>query len=37
VLLLTIGLPSAVMLCDRGEDQCCGLSKVGMVGTVRFH
>jgi hypothetical protein len=22
---------------DRGEDRCCGLSKVGMVETVGFH
>jgi hypothetical protein len=25
------GLPSIEMLFDHGEDQCCGLSKVGMV------
>jgi hypothetical protein len=31
------GLPSAQMWFDRGEDRCCGLSKVGMVGTVGFH
>jgi hypothetical protein len=31
------GLPSAEMSFDRGEDRCCGLSKVGMVETVGFH
>jgi hypothetical protein len=31
------GLPSVEMWCDRGEDQCYGLSKVGMVGTVGIH
>jgi hypothetical protein len=30
------GLPSVEMWFDRGEDQCCGLSKVGMVKTVGF-
>jgi hypothetical protein len=30
------GLPSIKMLYDRGEDRCCGLSKVGMVETVEF-
>jgi hypothetical protein len=30
------GLPSAEMLFDHGEDQCCGLSKVGLVETVGF-
>jgi hypothetical protein len=28
------GLPSVEMLFDRGEDRCCGLSKVGVVQTV---
>jgi hypothetical protein len=31
------GLPSVEMWFDRGEDRCCGLSKVGMVETVGFH
>jgi hypothetical protein len=31
------GLPSVEMWFDRGEDRCCGLSKVGMVETVAFH
>jgi hypothetical protein len=31
------GLPSAEMSFHRGEDRCCGLSKVGMVETVGFH
>jgi hypothetical protein len=31
------GLPSVEMCFDRGEDQCCGLSKDGMVETVGFH
>jgi uncharacterized membrane protein len=31
------GLPSVEMRFDRGEDRCCGLSKVGMVETVGFH
>jgi hypothetical protein len=30
------GPPSVEMRFDRGEDQCCGLSKVGMVETVGF-
>jgi hypothetical protein len=30
------GLPSVEMWFDRGEDRCCGLSKVGMVETVGF-
>jgi hypothetical protein len=30
------GLPSVGMWFDRGEEQCCGLSKVGMVETVGF-
>jgi hypothetical protein len=30
------GLPSVEMWFDRGEDQCCGLRKVGMVETVGF-
>jgi hypothetical protein len=30
------GLPSIKMWFDRGEDWCCGLSKVGMVETVWF-
>jgi hypothetical protein len=30
------GLPSVEMCFDRGEDRCYGLSKVGMVETVRF-
>jgi hypothetical protein len=25
-VLLSVGLPSAVMRGDRGEDRCCGLS-----------
>jgi hypothetical protein len=29
-------LPSIEMWFDCGEDRCCGLSKVGMVETVRF-
>jgi hypothetical protein len=29
-------LPSIEMWFDRGEDRCCGLSKVGMVEMVRF-
>jgi hypothetical protein len=36
VLLSSVGLPSVVMWGDRGEDWCCGLSKVGMVETVGF-
>jgi hypothetical protein len=28
------GLPSVEMWFDRGEDRCCGLSKVGMVAMV---
>jgi hypothetical protein len=36
LLLLSVGLPSIVMWGDRGEDRCCGLSKVGMVETVGF-
>jgi hypothetical protein len=31
------GLPFVEMCVDRGEDRCCGLSKVGMVETVGFH
>jgi hypothetical protein len=31
------GLPSVEMWFDRGEDRCCGLSKVGMVETVGFY
>jgi hypothetical protein len=31
------GLPSIEMCFDRGEDQCCGLCKVGTVETVGFH
>jgi hypothetical protein len=31
------GLPSVEMWCDRGEDQCYSLSKVGMVETVGIH
>jgi hypothetical protein len=31
------GLPSVEMWFDHGEDQCCDLSKVGMVETVGFH
>jgi hypothetical protein len=31
------GLPSVEMWFDRGEDQCCDLSKDGMVETVGFH
>jgi hypothetical protein len=31
------GLPSVEMWFDRGEDRCCGLSKVGMVETVELH
>jgi hypothetical protein len=31
------GLSSIEMLFDRGEDWCCGLSKVGMVETIGFH
>jgi hypothetical protein len=31
------GLPSIEMWFDHGEDQCCDLSKVGMVETVGFH
>jgi hypothetical protein len=31
------GLPSIEMWFDRGEDRCCGLSKVGMLETVGFH
>jgi hypothetical protein len=30
------GLPSVEMWFGRGEDRCCGLSKVGMVETVGF-
>jgi uncharacterized membrane protein len=30
------GLPSTEMWFDRGEDRCCGLSKVGMVEMVGF-
>jgi hypothetical protein len=30
------GLPFVDMWFDRGEDRCCGLSKVGIVETVRF-
>jgi hypothetical protein len=30
------GLPSVEMCFDHGEDQCCGLSNVGMVETVGF-
>jgi hypothetical protein len=30
------GLPSVEMWFDHGEDQCCGLSMVGMVETVGF-
>jgi hypothetical protein len=30
------GLPSVEMWFDRGEDWCCGLSKVGMVEMVGF-
>jgi hypothetical protein len=30
------GLPSVEMWFDRGEDRCCGLSKVRMVDTVGF-
>jgi hypothetical protein len=30
------GLPSTEMWFDRGEDQCCGLSKIGMVEMVGF-
>jgi hypothetical protein len=30
------GPPSVEMRFDRGEDQCCGLSKVGMVEMVGF-
>jgi hypothetical protein len=32
----SVGLPSVVMWDDRGEDRCCGLSKVGMVETFGF-
>jgi hypothetical protein len=31
------GLPSIEMRFDHGEDQCYGLSKVGMVETIGFH
>jgi hypothetical protein len=31
------GLPSVEMWFGRGEDRCCGLSKVGMVETVGFY
>jgi hypothetical protein len=31
------GLPSVEMCFHRGEDRCCGLSKVGMVETVGFY
>jgi hypothetical protein len=30
------GLPSIEMRFDHGEDQCYGLSKVGMVETIGF-
>jgi hypothetical protein len=30
------GLPFVDMWFDRGEDRCCGLSKVGIVETIRF-
>jgi hypothetical protein len=30
------GFPSVEMWFDRGEDRCCGLSKVGMMETVGF-
>jgi hypothetical protein len=35
-VFVTDGLPSVEMWFDRGGDRCCGLSKVGMVETVRF-
>jgi hypothetical protein len=31
------GIPSVEIWFDRGEDWCCGLSKVGMVETVGFY
>jgi hypothetical protein len=35
-VLVRDGLPSIEIWFDRGEDQCCGLSKDGMVETVGF-
>jgi hypothetical protein len=35
-VFLRDGLPSVEMLFNRGEDRCCGLSKVEMVETVGF-
>jgi hypothetical protein len=36
VFVRVFGLPSVKMWLDHGEDRCCGLSKVGLVETVRF-
>jgi hypothetical protein len=36
VLLLRVGLPSVMMRGDRGEDRCCGLSKVGFRPVMWF-
>jgi hypothetical protein len=36
VSIESVGLLSVVMWVDRGEDRCCGLSKVGMVETAGF-
>jgi hypothetical protein len=36
VSLVRVGLPSVEVGFDRGEDRCCGLSKIGMVEIVEF-
>jgi hypothetical protein len=33
----SVGLPPVKRWVDRGEDRCCGLSKVGMVETVGIY
>jgi hypothetical protein len=35
-VFVRVGLPSIEMWFGRGEDRCCGLSKVGIVETVGF-
>jgi hypothetical protein len=35
-VFVSVGRPFVEMWFDHGEDRCCGLSKVGMVGTVGF-
>jgi hypothetical protein len=35
-VFVRVGLPSIEMWFDRGDDRCCGLSKVGVVEMVGF-